>query len=73
MITSASTLFPDDMQRPLEDYVALLSKVKLVRTGKREGSIRARLLGAATATAEILVYLDSHCEVMEGNESRFSL
>ncbi|UYV76153.1 gly-5, partial [Cordylochernes scorpioides] len=51
--------------RPLEDYVANLPKVHIVRAKRREGLIRARLLGAAHATAPVLTYLDSHCEATE--------
>jgi polypeptide N-acetylgalactosaminyltransferase len=52
--------------KPLEDYAAQLGKVKVVRAKKREGLIRARLLGASQATGAILTYLDSHCECTEG-------
>ncbi len=54
------------MGKPLEDYAAQLGKVKVVRAKKREGLIRARLLGASQATAPVLTYLDSHCECTEG-------
>lgn len=50
----------------LEEYFASFPKVKIVRAQKREGLIRARLLGARHATAPVLTYLDSHCECAEG-------
>lgn len=52
--------------KPLEDYVRPLGKVKVLRAKKREGLIRARLLGAAQAKGDVLTYLDSHCECAEG-------
>ena len=59
----------DHLKKPLDDYLAEpgLEKVKVVRTPAREGLIRARLLGYAVATGEILTFLDSHVECFPGN------
>ncbi|XP_076024661.1 polypeptide N-acetylgalactosaminyltransferase 10 [Genypterus blacodes] len=46
----------------LDEYVARLPKVHILRTEKREGLIRARLIGAAAAKGEVITFLDSHCE-----------
>ncbi|KAL5006593.1 hypothetical protein ScPMuIL_015399 [Solemya velum] len=56
----------DHLMKPLEEYMEQLGKVKVVRTKKREGLIRARLLGFASATADTVTFLDSHCECTEG-------
>ncbi|XP_060086153.1 polypeptide N-acetylgalactosaminyltransferase 13-like [Ylistrum balloti] len=56
----------EELKKPLEDYIAQLKIVKIVRTKKREGLIRARLLGYSVATGEVLTFLDSHCECFHG-------
>lgn len=59
-------MLPAHLHRPLDDYITFLPKVKIVRLKERGGLIRARLAGASTATGDMLVFLDSHCEVATG-------
>ncbi|XP_055856085.1 putative polypeptide N-acetylgalactosaminyltransferase 9 [Episyrphus balteatus] len=52
--------------KELEDYLKAYPKVIILRAPKREGLIRARLLGARYSKAPILTFLDSHCECTIG-------
>ena len=42
--------------------------VKIVRMPQRVGLIRARLAGLPESTAEVVTYLDSHCECTNGKQ-----
>ncbi|XP_054610180.1 polypeptide N-acetylgalactosaminyltransferase 10-like [Dunckerocampus dactyliophorus] len=52
----------EHLKAALEEYMGHMPKVRILRTKKREGLIRTRLLGAAAAKGEVITFLDSHCE-----------
>ncbi|XP_023571489.1 polypeptide N-acetylgalactosaminyltransferase 15 [Octodon degus] len=54
------------LKSALSEYVAQLEGVKLLRSTKRLGTIRARMLGATRATGDVLVFMDTHCECHPG-------
>ncbi|XP_065192118.1 polypeptide N-acetylgalactosaminyltransferase 13-like [Sycon ciliatum] len=55
------------LKERLDNYVSEnLPKVKVLRNPARQGLIRSRLNGAAKATGDVLVFLDSHCEATLG-------
>jgi len=64
LVDDAST--QSHLKEQLEEYVKKYSKVKIIRQPERVGLIRARLAGLPHSTAEVVTYLDSHCECTVG-------
>uniref|UniRef100_A0A8C6QIV8 Polypeptide N-acetylgalactosaminyltransferase n=1 Tax=Nannospalax galili TaxID=1026970 RepID=A0A8C6QIV8_NANGA len=56
----------EHLKEHLANELSRLPKVRLLRAGKREGLVRARLLGASVARGDVLTFLDCHCECHEG-------
>nr|XP_004661378.2 polypeptide N-acetylgalactosaminyltransferase 15 [Jaculus jaculus] len=55
-----------ELKSALSEHVARLETVKLLRSNKKLGTIRARMLGATRATGDVLVFMDAHCECHPG-------
>ncbi|XP_063635740.1 N-acetylgalactosaminyltransferase 6-like isoform X2 [Cydia splendana] len=61
LVDDAST--KDFLKGKLDAYLAAnIPKARVIRLAKRSGLITARLAGARQATADVLVFLDSHTE-----------
>lgn len=59
-------LSAEHLKERLANELSGLPKVRLIRAHKREGLVRARLLGASAAKGDVLTFLDCHCECHEG-------
>lgn len=62
---------PEDIRKNVDEseweYIkSLSSKVKVIKHDDREGCARSRLTGAKAATGEVLMFVDSHIEMMSG-------
>ncbi|XP_038044634.1 polypeptide N-acetylgalactosaminyltransferase 11-like isoform X2 [Patiria miniata] len=57
----------DHLKAELDEYINkhLSPLVRVLHNSQREGLIRARTIAARQATGEVLMFLDSHCEVNE--------
>ncbi|GFR72604.1 polypeptide N-acetylgalactosaminyltransferase [Elysia marginata] len=56
----------DDLGETLRVKLLHFKKVVLTKTSKREGLVRARLIGASMAKSKVIVFLDAHCECNTG-------
>ncbi len=56
----------DNDDASVGEELKAIGKVLVLRNDRREGLIRSRIRGTRAARGEVLVFLDSHCEVREG-------
>nr|XP_033771633.1 polypeptide N-acetylgalactosaminyltransferase 6-like [Geotrypetes seraphini] len=63
LVDDAST---NEDLKTLDEYLRQLPLVRLLQQPVRKGLVGARLLGAEQAKADVLVFLDAHCECWSG-------
>lgn len=64
LVDDASTR--SELQQELHTYCRhhFGDKIKIIRSDVRIGLIKARMKGARSAAGDVIVFLDSHCEVI---------
>lgn len=55
-----------EMLGQLDDYVAKHPKIRIIRSPVRHGVMQTRMLGAINAKGPVIIFVDSHVEVMYG-------
>ncbi|KAL4222490.1 Polypeptide N-acetylgalactosaminyltransferase 4 [Mactra antiquata] len=65
-IRSQSFISLDELKSPLREAVSTINVLRLVRTKRHEGLIRARLIGVQHSVAPVMIFLDAHVECFEG-------
>lgn len=58
--------FEANLKQPLDDAVASLPKVRIMRSPFRIGLMKARMLGAVNSQGPALIFMDAHIEVRPG-------
>ena len=56
----------EELKDGLDSYIATKfpkGLIKIIRVKKRQGLIKARLLGWRNSTGEVIIFFDSHMEV----------
>ncbi|OCT74133.1 hypothetical protein XELAEV_18033099mg [Xenopus laevis] len=56
----------EHLKSALSEYISRIGGVKMIRSNKRLGVTGGRMLGAAKATGEVFIFMDSHCECHPG-------
>jgi len=56
----------EHLKLPLDLEVASMPKTRVLHVGERGGLIRAKVHGVENSTAEVIVFIDSHCEANDG-------